>query len=88
MAYIENEKILGMPAIHTLFGHILPNILYPLFTSMGNRAGGLDVYKRQAEASKYSSGKLENRPYKWLENWKFPGFPDLSNFILSDQEFY
>ena len=41
-----------------------------------------------AEASKYSSGKLENRPYNWLENWKFPGFPDLSNFILSDQEFY
>ena len=28
-----------------------------------------------AEASKYGSGKLENRPYKWLENWKFPEFP-------------
>ena len=43
MAYIENEKILGMPARHTLFGHILPNILYPMFTSMGNRAGGLTL---------------------------------------------
>ena len=40
-----------------------------------------------AEASKYGSGKLENRPYKRLEIWKFSHFQLFPTFILSDQKF-
>lgn len=43
MAYVDNEYVLGMPPWHTLFRHILPNILLPMLTSMGNRAGGLTL---------------------------------------------
>ncbi len=43
MAYVDNEFVLGMPAYCTLFRHILPNILFPMLTAMGNRAGGLTL---------------------------------------------
>ena len=43
MEFIKAEEVLGIPSYKIILKHILPNILKPLFTFMGNKASNVTL---------------------------------------------